>query len=84
MPNSKKDNPDTRIPYEPPRLFDLGGGVAYAADACVTGGSPIDAKCTAGTVASTDKCDTGGIAGDKCDSGGTAAKKCSAGDFPSE
>jgi hypothetical protein len=51
MPDSQDDNQDTRIPYEPPRLFDLGGGVAYAKgeDACTTG-SVAAGKCKQGCI----------------------------------
>lgn len=80
MPNSKKDNPDTRIPYEPPRLFDLGGGVAYAQETCEPGGSPGGAICEPGSSASGSFCESGIIAGGKCEQGGTAAgDKCESG-----
>jgi hypothetical protein len=91
MTDSKKDNQSTRIKYEPPRLFDLGGGIAHAAPGdCKLGGSPAGGKCQAGSVAITSDCKPGqtagvackdGIAasGDQCKTGTTAAGKCKKG-----
>ncbi|MBW2005697.1 MAG: hypothetical protein JRI72_14070 [Deltaproteobacteria bacterium] len=50
MTDPKDDDQKTKIPYEPPRLFDLGGGVAYAAAPhCGIGGSPPSGQCREGT-----------------------------------
>ena len=95
MTDSKNNEKDSRIPYEPPRLFDLGGGVAYAAapGACSPGGSPTAGQCTPGSAATGGKCQSGGAAGSvcqngsgalggKCQSGQTASGKCTAGGVP--
>jgi hypothetical protein len=37
MTDSKKGNNKKNASYEPPRLFDLSGGVAYAASECDNG-----------------------------------------------
>ena len=69
MIDSKDDNQGPRIPYEPPRLFDLGGGVAYAAVGdCIPGGSPTS-RCKDGSIAGT-LCKVGSTA-NPCGNGGT-------------
>ncbi len=80
MTDSKDNNQKTRIPYEPPRLFDLGGGVAYAAvTACSPGGSPAG-QCRSGNAAPTGKCQIGNIAGGgACREGGIPSDKCQTG-----
>ena len=81
MTSPKDDKEKTRIPYEPPRLFDLGGGAAAGGGGvtCSPGGSPGD-KCTDGNLATTDRCTSGGFAGKKdCAAGGVPQKKCKAG-----
>jgi hypothetical protein len=93
MKNSKKDNIETRTPYEPPRLLNLGGSVAYAQGACVQGGSPSIAQCNTGSTATGASCKAGTIAGATCDAGGaasggscklgnTATYSCKTGDTP--
>ncbi|MBW1911797.1 MAG: hypothetical protein JRI43_01250 [Deltaproteobacteria bacterium] len=70
MTDSKKDNQSARTQYEPPRLFDLGGGVAHAAKGdCKVGGSPAGGKCKAGTLALYADCKSGSRAGNKCQTG---------------
>ncbi|MBW2334288.1 MAG: hypothetical protein JRF06_04205 [Deltaproteobacteria bacterium] len=76
MTNSKKKDQGPRIPYESPKLFDLGGGgVAYAQTQtqCKPGGSPGGEQCKVGTTATANKCSSGGAAGSNCKSGGLAA-----------
>ena len=53
MKNSKKKDKEPRTPYEPPKLLNLGGGVAYAQEgACKAGGSPgVVGSCRNGAVA---------------------------------
>ena len=50
MTESKDGNQKTRIPYELPKLFDLGGGVAYAKGTgeCKDGTGPAGLICKAG------------------------------------
>ena len=82
MTSSENEDKKEKIPYEPPRLFNLlGGGVAYAAkgDNCKVGGSPVG-QCKDGSMATSDKCKSGGIAGGKqCSDGGINQAKCKAG-----
>ena len=79
MANSNNEDKKEKMPYEPPRLFDLGGGVAYAAEKCTVGGSPAG-KCTDGSLATSDQCQSGAIAGKKdCKDGGMPQKKCKSG-----
>ena len=79
MANPKNEDKKEKIPYEPPRLFDLGGGIAYAAEKCKAGGSPAG-QCKEGNLATADQCRSGGIAGKKdCKDGGAPQKKCKAG-----
>ena len=74
MTGSGKEDKDTRLPYESPKLFDLGGGVAHAATLdCKPGGSPAGTMCKAGGAATTTQCNPGGAAGGVCTSGSTAA-----------
>ncbi|MEA3417685.1 MAG: hypothetical protein U9R02_16330 [Thermodesulfobacteriota bacterium] len=72
-----------KFPYEPPKILDLGGGVAYAAQHCMpgsvsggqckAGGSP-QKKCQAGSVAYGGFCTAGSVAGAKCTSGNVPQK----------
>lgn len=80
MTSPKDDKEKIRIPYEPPRLFDLGGAAAGGGGAaCNPGGSP-QADCKDGNAATSDKCTSGGFAGKKdCRAGGVPEKKCKAG-----
>lgn len=73
MKNSKKGDKELQTPYEPPRLLNLGGGVAYAQGACKAGGSPGTSTCTNGTTATGGKCGVGGAAGGQCKAGAAAA-----------
>ena len=80
MSDSRDDDKEVRIPYESPKLFDLGGGVAHAAAPCMPGGSPAGQHCSVGTSATGDKCEAGGTAGSKCQHGAMAAgAKCQQG-----
>jgi len=58
-----------KMPYEPPKILDLGGDVAYAAKHCKAGSVP-GGKCQAGSVAGAVK---------QCQAGGSPQKKCQAG-----
>ena len=79
MTDPKDNDKKEKIPWEPPRLFDLGGGVAHAASNCSAGGSPTG-KCKTGTLATGSQCKAGGIAGQaKCSAGNVPAGKCKAG-----
>ncbi len=86
-----------RIPYEPPTIIPLGGGVAYAQGKgglrCRNGGTPAPGQqCKNGGVATGKECDAGGIASGKCENGastgrdckpgGVAAKRCKTGGAP--
>ena len=83
MTDPKDKDQRTKIPYEPPRLFDLGGGVAYAAVPCSPGGSPTTAKCENGGAATGSGCSSGTMAGGQCKSGSTAiGGKCKVGNTP--
>ena len=80
MANQEKNN--ERVPYEAPRLFDLGGGIAYAAAAC-TNGNKADGGCdngnkvTGGGGAKYGNCDNGNTAaGGSCDNGNFAGHGC--------
>ena len=80
MTASKKEDKEPRAPYEPPKLFDLGGGVAYAATgACRTGGSPGVTACNSGGTASGGRCRTGTAAAANCLPGTTASFSCKPG-----
>jgi hypothetical protein len=76
MTDPKNEDKKEKKPYEPPRLFDLGGGVAYAAAECKPGGSP-SGECKEGSMATSSKCTDGGIAGQgDCKAGMGPANKC--------
>ena len=62
-----------KLPYEPPKILDLGGGVAYAAALCHAGSVAQTAKCQAGG-SPHKKCQTA-----KCQAGGSPQKECHAG-----
>ncbi|MCK4787936.1 MAG: hypothetical protein KAV87_29555 [Desulfobacteraceae bacterium] len=66
MTSTKDNNKRTKIPYEPPRLFDFGGGVAYAAAPCSPGGSPAGGVCSDGNTAIPSQCRAGSTAVKKC------------------
>jgi len=82
MTDSGKDDKGSRIPYEPPKLFDIGGGIAYAQSVCKAGGSPGAVQCTSGGTASGGACKTGGTAAATCRSGTTATFGCKTGGKP--
>lgn len=82
MTGSKKEDKDTRAPYEPPKLFDIGGGIAYAQSICSAGGSPGAVQCKSGGTASGGACKTGGTAAATCSSGTTATYGCKKGGKP--
>jgi hypothetical protein len=83
MTSTKDKDKKTKIPYEPPRLFDLDGGVAYAAAPCSPGGSPAGGACADGSAATAGHCKTGNVAGGQCQAGGAAAGgKCQFGNVP--
>ena len=80
MANQEKNN--ERVPYEAPRLFDLGGGIAYAASACTNGnkadgGCDNGSKVTGGGGGKYGNCDNGNTAaGGSCDNGNFAGHGC--------
>ena len=93
MASIEDKNKKTKIPYEPPRLFDFGGGVAHAAEQCLPGGSPTVGACQSGSGAVVSHCLSGGAAGGKCEignaasggacgQGSTASGRCKAGGTP--
>lgn len=93
MTSSKKKDKGDRLAYEPPKLFNLGGSVVYAAAPCNPGGSPTGGNCSTGATATTGGCQTGNAAGGKCQggqaaaggkcqTGATAAGNCQAGGSP--
>ena len=74
MDNSEKEGKGSRKPYEPPKLFNLGGGVAHAQPVrCRPGGSPAAGACRDGGSATGGPCTVGNTAGDACRGGTTAA-----------
>lgn len=81
MTESKDGNQKTRIPYELPKLFDLGGGVAYAKGIgeCKAGAAPAGLICKAGGSPGGTECSTGSSAGADCNTGQTAGSKCDTG-----
>jgi len=81
MTNSQDRQKDSRAPYEPPRLFDLGGGVAYAQSVCATGGAPGDVQCNPGSTAGGGRCKSGTSAGATCKSGTSPLYNCKTGQF---
>lgn len=82
MTGSEKEDKGPRIPYEPPKLFDIGGGIAYAQTVCTVGGSPGAVQCRSGGTASGGACKTGGTAAATCSSGTTATFGCKKGGKP--
>lgn len=82
MTEEGEKNKNSRGPYEPPKLFDLGGGVAYAQSVCSSGGSPGAVQCNSGGLATGGACKTGTKAGGSCKAGATAASSCKAGSTP--
>lgn len=79
MTDSKKGTNKKSAPYEPPRLFDLSGGVAYAASEC-DNGNRASIECDNGNSVSTGgvspvgDCDNGNQAiGGECDNGNRAS-----------
>lgn len=82
MTESKDGNQKTRIPYELPKLFDLGGGVAYAKGKgeCKDGTLPAGLICKAGgSPGGGTECKSGSSAGDECKSGQVAGSECKTG-----
>jgi hypothetical protein len=79
MTASRKEDKKSRAPYEPPKLFNLGGGIAHAQGACSVGGSPGFTQCNSGGAASGGRCKTGTTASGQCSPGMTAASGCKAG-----
>ena len=80
MTESKDGNQKTRIPYELPKLFDLGGGVAYAAGECKDGTVPKGLICKAGgSPGGGTGCSPGSSAGADCKNGLRAGSKCDTG-----
>ena len=79
MTDSQDRQKDSRAPYEPPRLFDLGGGVAYAQSVCNAGGTPGAVQCTPGGTASGGACKSGGTAQGTCRAGTRAIYRCKTG-----
>lgn len=71
-----------KLPYEPPKILDLGGGVAYAAAACRAGSVAQSVACRAG--GSPQKtCQAGSVAyGGFCKAGSVAGAKCMPGSVP--
>jgi len=83
MTESKDGNQKTRIPYEPPTLFDLGGSVAHAkgkGDRCKNGSNPAGLVCKAGgSPGGGAECKPGTVAGSECKAGYTAGSECKLG-----
>jgi len=80
MTDTSKKDKDSRVPYEPPKLFDLGGGVAYAQETvCNFGGTPGVVACMPGNYALGGRCRSGGQAAGQCKTGGTALYRCKTG-----
>ena len=87
MTDIKDDNKKTGIPYEPPRLFNLGASVAYAGgvQTCKDGGSPEATSCAYGSMAVGQNCLEGNYAGTACkggcnvSGGANLVKKCKTG-----
>jgi len=76
-------NAKVKLPYEPPRIFDLWTSSAYAQTPACTEGSGVASFCTVGGTPA-QECKTGGAAtGGKCQSGSTAALECVPGSAPS-
>ena len=81
MTGSRKDKDDkgSRAPYEPPKLFNLGGDIAYAQGACGTGGSPGFTACNSGGTAGGGRCKSGTTASGNCNTGTAASSTCQIG-----
>lgn len=73
MKKTKEEDKGSRKPYEPPKLFNLGGRVAYAQTPCKVGGSPAVGTCRDGGMATDGSCSMGGAAAWACKPGGGAA-----------
>ena len=82
MADDKKKERDGKLPYEPPRLMDLVGGVAHAQQSdcrqgsnpntsCNPGGTAVVGQCRAGSIASAQHCKDGGAPGKRCQAGTT-------------
>ena len=70
-----------KLPYEPPQILDLGGGVAHAQgpSQCQAGGSPQQ-QCNSGATASGGQCQAGSVASSNCNTGSApTSSKCNAG-----
>lgn len=77
MTGSNKKNQESRPTYEPPTLFDLGGGVAYAKGECKNGGVPKGLVCKTGGSPGGSECVTGfSASGGECKEGNSAGTKC--------
>lgn len=89
-----EDKASGKVPYEPPRLIDLTGGVAHAqetagldcrsgsvaAGQCMNGQVANQNQCKSGSAAQKEQCQAGGSPGKHCMSGSTAyGGKCQAG-----
>ena len=75
-----------KLPYEPPKILDLGGGVAYAAASCKAGSTPggKPTLCRAGGSPQTG-CQAGSVAyGSSCKAGSVAGSKCKPGSVPQQ
>lgn len=76
-------NTKDKIPYEPPRLIDLSGGVAHAQETMgldCRSGSVAAGQCYSGSVASQNQCKAGSSAGkEQCQAGGSPGKQCMSG-----
>ena len=82
MAGEEKKEKSGKVPYEPPKLFSLGGSTAYAAAPCNPGGSPAGGNCKSGSTATSAQCMVGNAAGGKCQSGSAATGgKCQNGSF---
>jgi hypothetical protein len=69
--------------YEPPLAYDLTNAVSdeVRAQRCTSGGSPMEATCKSGNLA-TAKCSSGIVSGATCKPGGTAVYTCKSGSVP--
>jgi len=80
MTESKDGNQKTRTPWELPKLFDLGGGVAYAKGECKDGTLPKGLICQAGgSPGGGTECKSGSSAGAECKAGLRAGSECKTG-----
>ncbi len=82
-----------KLPYEPPKILDLGGGVAYAGARHCKAGNVPSAQCKAGGAAAAKQCKAGGSPqkqckagtvayGGFCKNGSLAGTQCRAGSIP--